>query len=264
MIPSELVNYQEIHDCREDEASTLILQLIFTEISVKIFSMLATSLLSIVLKKWILSKEDWRPPVKESEEIVWVIGFQLTMFFGSIVFPYFALIQPLFNLLVFLTYYLFITRVAKKPVSQSTQENTGLFISIFQLASLFVNITFLTLALMTNFKHYTWLSDPSKTCGPFPNLTAFYDPFIEWLYGSNIVEVLLYMLLRYSVLILFTIAFIMWIYRKYNVKSVLKQFVDEQLASYAHQENSISRLINKKLRKIEVLEREAKRDLLND
>ena len=114
------------------------IQLVITETIGKVGTLAAVGGLNWLLKKKCLRKKDWRPVIIESEEIVWVLYYQVVLWFTIFLFPYISLIQPLLIYIIFMSYYIFLTRFAKKPLAQSNRENTGVVISIFQNASMFV------------------------------------------------------------------------------------------------------------------------------
>jgi len=54
---------------------------------VKPITLLSGALVPYVLKKKILRKEDWRPEFRESEEIVWLLYYQMTVLFATVGYP---------------------------------------------------------------------------------------------------------------------------------------------------------------------------------
>ena len=100
----------------------MFLQLILTETISKAITLLTAFIVPLVKDKLVLKKKKWRPEFKQSEEIVWVLYFQLVIWFSLILCPYIALIQPVCIWIVFMSYYIALTKIFKKPVAQSNKE----------------------------------------------------------------------------------------------------------------------------------------------
>ena len=100
----------------------MIVQMVVTESLTKPFTFLFTSIKSFFIDHKIMSKDDWKPEFKETEEIVWLIYYQLTILLAVIYLPYFVLAQPFLIYLIFWAYYLFLMNIAKKPISQSNRD----------------------------------------------------------------------------------------------------------------------------------------------
>ena len=108
-----------------------VVQMLLTETVAKPISLFGTGLASYLVKKVALSQRKWRPPFKESEEIVWLLYYMMVNFFASIFFPFSVLVQPFAIYSLFWAYYLYVTYFAEKSTSQTNRENTGLIILIF-------------------------------------------------------------------------------------------------------------------------------------
>ena len=63
-------------------------QLVVTETFAKSATLLGTGMGSYIVKGCIMGKENWKPPFKESEEIVWFLYYLMANFFTTIIFPY--------------------------------------------------------------------------------------------------------------------------------------------------------------------------------
>ena len=113
IIPQKFIPYDsKNYVCSEDQASMLIMQLIFTEVIIKIFSLYFTAFANYVLKNKILKKDDWKPKFNESDEIVWVIYIQACIWFALTLYPYVIMIQPLLYYVIFMSYYVYLTKLA--------------------------------------------------------------------------------------------------------------------------------------------------------
>ena len=155
-------------DCSEDEASMAFLQLTISETIVKPLSLLATGFASLFLKKFLCRKQDWRPPFLESEQIVWLIYYQLNVNMSTILFPHLVILQPFLFAYVFVGYYIFLLYFAKQPVAQTNKENVDIFLYTFVNASLFVWVAALSIMFVVKLPHanYPSLSGETKLCGP--------------------------------------------------------------------------------------------------
>ena len=60
----------------------------------------------------------------------------------------------------------------------------------FALASYFVWLAMTVFTFVRRFNHYPWISDPSKNCGPIPNLEAGQELIDEFLDQSQITSTL--------------------------------------------------------------------------
>ena len=172
LIPQDLIVFNTgglNYDCREDEASMQFVQLVITETVSKVLTLAVTGLGNWFVKGKILKKKDWRPVLSESEEIVWVLYYQVVIWFSIFLFPYISILQPFLIYVLFMSYYIFLTKFAAKPISQSNRENTGVVISVFQTASMLVWIAAAIGLFAFKMKHEHWLSNPKILCGPFPN-----------------------------------------------------------------------------------------------
>jgi hypothetical protein len=155
--------------------------------------------------------------------------------------------QPFLFYILFMSYYLFLTKYAAKPISQSNRENTGVVITIFQNASMLVWMAGAIALFALNMKHEQWLSDPEKLCGPFPNQSSFErgmitrfsnkDTWVSYIYNS---------FTTFSVFALVVISMITFRSFSVTVESLLKTFVDQQIKSYQNEEMELNRLLNKK------------------
>jgi hypothetical protein len=93
LIPDKFISYDSVNFvCREDQASMLILQLIITEVIVKILSLYGIAFVSWIIKKKLLKKVEWKPKFNESDEIVWVIYIQACIWFALTLYPYVVMI----------------------------------------------------------------------------------------------------------------------------------------------------------------------------
>ena len=70
----------------------MFLQLILTETVSKTITLLTSGIVPFIKNKLLLKKTEWRPEFKQSEEIVWVLYFQLVIWFSLVLCPYIALI----------------------------------------------------------------------------------------------------------------------------------------------------------------------------
>lgn len=83
--------------------------------------------------------------------------------------------------MLFETYYITLTYLSEKPQAQSNRDATGIVLAVLINASLLVWITGTTMLLTYNAPNYNRLSDPTKLCGPYPDLVAWQEPFWDWL-----------------------------------------------------------------------------------
>ena len=79
LIPNNLIVFDTgpsaKFECREDESSMIFLQLILTEVGVKIGVFIAMAALGVIVNKGILKKKVWKVVFRESEEIVWILNY---------------------------------------------------------------------------------------------------------------------------------------------------------------------------------------------
>ena len=87
-------------------------------------------------------------------------------------FPYSAILQTFCIYAVFLAYYLYLTKFADKPISQSNKENTGILIMFFLNLSILVWISVIIILLVLKFNHGDFDNDGEvRLCGPFADNT---------------------------------------------------------------------------------------------
>ena len=165
LIPQSLITFNEGRvgaarfECREDESAMQFSQLLVTETVAKPITLTVAAAVGLV--KRCAGQKLWRPPFKESEEIVWVLYYQMVIWFTMIYFPYIAILQFFFIYIVFMFYYWYLTLFAQKPVAESNKETTGVVVSTFMLASLLVYIGVNVLLLVVQVRHSAWLSSPT-------------------------------------------------------------------------------------------------------
>ena len=71
----------------------MMVQLVISETFTQPISLISATVVGLA-KKYLLSKKDWRPDFKYSEDIVWIIDFQTIMLMSTLSFPPFVIIQP--------------------------------------------------------------------------------------------------------------------------------------------------------------------------
>ena len=143
------------------------LQLVLIEPFTKVGILLFTGVLYWIGFKGILQRENWRPMFKESEEIVWMLNFQLKLLFTCILFPHIFLLAPLLYYILFFGYYVYLVYLAQKPLAHSNKETTGVVIYSFMSLSMMVFMGFLIIVYLVPIRHQFWNSKPERLCGPF-------------------------------------------------------------------------------------------------
>lgn len=165
-------------DCREDEASIQLVQLVVTEFALKILTQLATSLFLLARRCCISANKEWKTNFQESQEIVWILYYQLLIWASTVFFPWMVVLQPILIFILFWSYYTYLQIFCRRPVSQTNRETTGPLISVLSFASLFVWIVGYSSLFLFNMQHKQRLSDPGKLCGPYKDLTNFQDGMV--------------------------------------------------------------------------------------
>ena len=127
-IPQSLIIVSDDFQCREDEASMAFFQLIAQETIVKALVFLGKGVGFFILKRVILCKQIWKPDFKTSEEIVWVLYYQVLMWFSIIIFPSLAIAQPLLLYFLYQVFYIYIMFLAQRPMATSNKDSTGMVI----------------------------------------------------------------------------------------------------------------------------------------
>ena len=79
-------------------------------------SLLAIGMKGLIVGRVLCQKKDWRPEFQESDQIVWLIYYQLSMNMSTIMFPHLILVQPFLFAIVFLAYYHYLRYWAKSPI----------------------------------------------------------------------------------------------------------------------------------------------------
>ena len=105
------------YQCPVDQASMQIVQMVLTETAIKPISLFGSGLAAYIIKLITNNQEKWRPPFKESEEIVWLLYYMMVNFFASIFFPFSVLVQPLAIYFLFWVYYWYVMHIAEKSIS---------------------------------------------------------------------------------------------------------------------------------------------------
>ena len=91
-----------------------LLKLCIQEGIVKSLTLFSKALLAIL--KRIIGMQNWKMKFRESEEIVWVLYYQMIFWFCLIPFPYIVTIQPFLIYLIFKSYYVFLNNFGRKPI----------------------------------------------------------------------------------------------------------------------------------------------------
>ena len=97
------------NECREDQAAKNYLNLILIESFNNIFILHGVGLARFLLKRVLTCNRDWRPEFEVSRYIVWVLYFQLLLWYSLIIFPILAIIQPFLMYIIFKSYYFYLT-----------------------------------------------------------------------------------------------------------------------------------------------------------
>lgn len=150
--------------------------------------------------------------MKVSEEIVWVLYYQLVIWLTMIFFPYAAILQTFCIYVVFMAYYIYVTRLAEKPLSQSNKENTGILIMFFLNLSILVWITVIITLLVLKFKHGNFTSDGEvHLCGPFKDDTNWQEEYISFFEGNQILSRVIFLFQNYPFVILMAILLLAYV-----------------------------------------------------
>ena len=112
------------NECREDQAAKNYLNLILIESFNNIFILHGVGLARFLLKRVLTCNKDWKPEFEVSKYIVWVLYFQLLLWYSLIIFPILAILQPFLMYIIFKSYYFFLT-YAKKPQANSIKDETA-------------------------------------------------------------------------------------------------------------------------------------------
>ena len=155
--------------------------LVITESIAKPLSLIGSGIASYIIKGKILRKKDWKVVLYESEEVVWTLYYQVVIWFTSIYFPYIALLQPVLLFIIFKAYYIFLMYFAKKPISQSNRDTTGVIIMFFLNLSMLVWLASFTIYLVIGFTHEQQLSNSDKLCGPFESMENWQQGLLDYI-----------------------------------------------------------------------------------
>ena len=138
----------------------VLVQTLLTETFGKILTHLFIGVFSYCTK--CVRTEQFKMTFDSSEEIVWILYYQLCLWTTMIFFPYIALLQPLFVWILFLSYYMYLKYICIRPISESNKETTGSIISTLSFASLMVWIVSYILLLVYKMPHYNWISNKNR------------------------------------------------------------------------------------------------------
>ena len=187
-LPGNLIKFNENNqgfDCREDEAAMELLKLCIQETVLKSFTLFAKALFAIL--KRIVGMQTWKMKFRESEEIVWVLYYQMIFWFCLIPFPYIALIQPFLVYLIFKSYYVFLNNFGRKPIQSSNKDSTGILIHLMMVAQFFIQTCFVITLLVIRLRHFQWSSNKEKLCGPVKDNMFLEEPLINFIKSNDYV-----------------------------------------------------------------------------
>lgn len=129
-----------------------------------------------------------------------------------IFFPYAAILQTFCIYAVFLAYYLYLTKFAEKPISQSNKENTGILIMFFLNLSILVWISVIITLLVLKFNHGDFDNDGEvRLCGPFADNTNWQQEYIEFFEGNQILSRVIFLFQNYPFVVLMAILLLAYI-----------------------------------------------------
>ena len=166
-----------------------------------------------------------------------------------VLYPYISILQPILIWLVFMVYYVYLSFFAQKEIAQSNKESTGIVISGLMFASLIVWIIYLTGAYTMNIRHYPWLSDDTKLCGPFEDNTNYQkhletafrlSPALSWIYGEG------GFLMSYPVVILIVLFLTAYAVLNFNREAIENSGVVGRVAVYKKEIAYLTRLTQNK------------------
>ena len=208
--------------------------------------------MAALAKKVLLRKKEWKAQFKESEEIVWIMNYQLELMFVMILFPHIAIFTPILVYLVMRAYYIYLTRFAEKPRSNSNKEDSSTQIYIMINLSILIYVSALCFWYVTKIRHDKWIADWStkltdkdgktiivdfkpdgRLCGPVLNSISYEDVLgnyfvsttVDWLY--NIFQ-------SYLSFLLFIMAFLIRILFYINKEQITQKFIEDKLLEYKH------------------------------
>jgi hypothetical protein len=165
----------EDYDCREDEAATNLARLMFVEFFVKFIASFAWMSFNFS-KGGCGSKKGWRAEFPVSEEVVWLLYFQMVALSALIWNPFIAIIYPLLLYIMFKFVYFKLSYMQKKPVRSTSASEMGTFIMNFLNISFFLLFVWIGYMVSGGVSHSTY-NNGSNQCGPFEDDVAWRESF---------------------------------------------------------------------------------------
>lgn len=122
------------------------------------------------------AKKGWRAEFPVSEEVVWLLYFQLVVWSALLWNPFIVLIYPLMLYVMFKFVYFKISYLQKKPLKSTNAQEMGSFIMNFLNISFLMVFIWIGHMLSEHLSHSTYNSG-SNQCGPFENKKSWRDSF---------------------------------------------------------------------------------------
>ena len=105
-------------------------------------------------------------------------------------------------------------------------------------------------------KHYRWISDPSKNCGPFQDGTAAETPINDLIQSSNYSKLIFHVFAGFvPSMCLMLISLFAYINYRYSLFHMHETSVNLMIDDFRNQEAIINGMLLRKQRKIEILEK---------
>lgn len=193
--------------------------------------------------------KDWRLGFFESDQIVWILNFQMILWFAAVLFPIIAYIQPFFLIFVFWMYYAY-SHVTIKPIPSSNEENTGHMVLIFLNLSVAIQNTIVAVAMIFRCNHHQWADDPSKLCGPYPNNTSFEKPLIDLIQSSPTTSTIYFLFDNWPVTCFLYLILCSLLYRGVSTVGLMYTWISERIEESQAERERLSEFIRARERRI--------------
>lgn len=233
--------------CREDESNMKIFQLILQEMTIKFVTILLKVIFALSVK--VVGFKEWRIQFNESDQIVWMLNFQMILWFSSVLFPIIAYFQPIFLLFVFYTYYGF-SHFTNKPIQGSNEENTGHMILIFLNLSVAIQNFIIAVAMIFRCAHYQWATDPSRLCGPYPHNTSFEKPLVDFIIQRPIPQKIYLLFDNWPVTCFLYLILCSLLYRGYSTVGLMYTWITEKIEEFQFDSEQLSNFIQRREQRI--------------
>ena len=226
---TSIIKFQSsFYDCWEDQAFINFLILIIIELIFKIVSTFAWAALYFIIGM-VRLKTNWRRPFPLSDEIVWMLYFQLILWISILLNPWVSLFLPilLFLLFKYIKYKLKLFNTA--PLKQTNWVDIGNFVLMF------LNLTFVTIVIIVG-TFMTFTMDHStfgsNVCGPFKQHTYGLEALETYIYDYKATKIIYKIITFYPLLWLITCILItIYLFKRSHV-NILSKSIEKRKAEY--------------------------------